>query len=100
MVLFETYTMSRLPLLTSTKWMLFGEDEKQELSIQTKRDLKVKMLPRQHHRVNHWMSFPSYNNSDKFQSAIRKKMAPRAVFWVDRHNSLQFTVFVWESDGK
>ena len=31
---------------------------------------------------------------------IRKKMAPRAAFWVDRHISLKFTVFVWEFDGK
>ena len=34
------------------------------------------------------------------KSAIRKKMAPRAAFWVDRHIGLKFTVFVWESDGK
>ena len=27
-------------------------------------------------------------------------MAPRAAFWVDRHISFKFTVFVWESDGK
>ena len=30
------------------------------------------------------------------QSAIRKKMAARAAFWVDRHIVLKFTVFVWE----
>ena len=34
------------------------------------------------------------------QSAIRKKMAPRVAFRVDRHNGLKLTVFVWESDGK
>ena len=33
-------------------------------------------------------------------SAISKKTAPRAAFWVDRHIGLKFTVFVWESDGK
>ena len=27
-------------------------------------------------------------------------MAPCAAFWEDRHISLKFTVFVWESDGK
>ena len=34
------------------------------------------------------------------QSAIRKKMASRIAFWVDRHVGQKFTVFVWESDGK
>ena len=34
------------------------------------------------------------------ESAIRKKMAPRVAFWVDRHVGPKFTVFVWEFDGK
>ena len=34
------------------------------------------------------------------QSTIHKQMAPRAAFWVDRHISLKFAVFVWECDGK
>ena len=34
------------------------------------------------------------------QSAIRKKMAPRIAFWLDRYAGPRFTVFVWESDDK
>ena len=34
------------------------------------------------------------------QSAIRKRMAQRIAFWVDRHVGPKFTVFVWESNGK
>ena len=29
-----------------------------------------------------------------------EKMAPRFVFWVDRHVDPKFTMFVWKSDGK
>ena len=36
----------------------------------------------------------------KLQSALLKKMAPRAAFWVDRHMNLFFTVLVWEAHGK
>ena len=36
----------------------------------------------------------------RLQSAIRKKMAPRAAVWVDRHVGYKFTVFVWEFNGK
>ena len=34
------------------------------------------------------------------ESAIPKKMAPRAVFWVDLHIGLKLKVVVWEFDGK
>ena len=50
---------------------------------------------------NYWASITHRLLVDhRQQSAISKKMAPRAAIWVDRHIGLKFTVFVWEFDGK